>query len=71
MKFKIVQHGGERDGEIVHGFNEVGLGNVYIMAYGLLVSGHPPGQLEVGDSCVKRYSLSGERPTEYRIVRVS
>lgn len=48
---------------------ELALGNAYVSAYGSLVRGRPPAALEVGETCVKEYSLSGQRPTRYTIVR--
>lgn len=46
-------------------------GNAYVSSYGKLISGKPPWKLEVGESCVKEYALSGQKPTQYRLVRVS
>lgn len=49
----------------------VGEGNAYLAAYGSLVRGEKPvGELEVGESTRKRYALSGQKPTVYRILRV-
>jgi hypothetical protein len=47
----------------------VEMDNVYISSYGSHVSGPRVKDLEVGESCVKRYNLSGGKPTEYKIVR--
>jgi hypothetical protein len=66
MKFNLLTDDGKD--EIV--FREVGLGNCYVSAYGALVRGRKPAQLDVGESCVKRFNLSGQQPTTYKIVRV-
>jgi hypothetical protein len=65
MKFKLLTF---QDEDVLGG--AVALGNAYISAYGMLVRGKPPAKLAVGESCVKRYALSGQMPTEYKIVRV-
>ncbi len=50
---------------------EVSEANAYIAAYGALLAGHPPvSDLAVGESTRKRYALSGQKPTVYRILRV-
>lgn len=64
-KFKLMTH---NDEDVLGG--AVGIDNVYIRAYGAHVSGRLVDQLDVGESCVKRYSLSGQKPTTYKIVRV-
>ncbi len=66
MLFRILTDDG-KDQDVMGPLEE---GNVYIQAYGTLVSGKPPRCLEVGESCIKRYSLSGQKPTTYKIVRV-
>jgi hypothetical protein len=45
--------------------------NCMVTAYGKLKKGVKPAELEVGEACVKEYSLAGQKPTEYRVVRVS
>ena len=65
-KFNLVTNDGKDD--VI--FRDVEIGNSYISAYGKLVRGKKPADLDVGESCVKSYSLSGQRPTEYKIVRV-
>lgn len=44
--------------------------NVYICLYGSLKLGKLPRDLEVGESCVQKYSMSMTGPTDYRIIRV-
>lgn len=51
--------------------DELDANNVYISAYGKVVSGKNPNDLEVDESCTKEYALSGQKPTRYIIVRVS
>ena len=66
--FRIID---DRDDSVVTGA-DVGEGNAYISAYGALVKGQKPWrELEVGESTLKRYALSGTKPTVYRILRVS
>jgi hypothetical protein len=48
----------------------VTINNVFVSIYGTLVGGPAPDKLAVGDSCKKRYALSGQKPTVYTIVRV-
>lgn len=48
---------------------ELSLGNAYVSAYGSLVRGRSPAELEVDETCVKEYALSGQKPTRYTIVR--
>lgn len=66
MKFNIVSDDAKED--VV--MREITLDNVYIATYGALVRGRAPKDLDVGESCFKVYSLSGQKPTTYRIVRV-
>jgi len=64
-KFQILdQQGSDVLGGSVSGFN------VYISSYGTLIAGKPPGELEVDETCTKRYALSGQKPTDYYIKRV-
>jgi len=65
MMFKLLNF---QDEDVLCG--AVSLANPYIGAYGALVRGKPPSELAIGESCVKRYALSGQKPTEYKIVRV-
>lgn len=61
----------DRDGSDVLGATVSG-DNVYVRAYGRLLHGEKrPEDLLVGESTRKRYNLSGQRPTVYRILRVS
>lgn len=66
MRFNVVTTDGKD--EVV--FRCVSLENAYVSAYGMLVRGRAPADLDVYESCVKRYALSGQKPTEYKIVRV-
>jgi len=51
---------------------DVGEGNVYITTYGTVVRGEKAvSDLAVGESTLKRYCLSGSRPTVYRILRLT
>ncbi len=51
---------------------DVGIDNVYIRTYGSIVRGEKAiDDLAVGESTRKRYALSGQKPTVYRILRVS
>lgn len=65
-KFKLVTT--DTNDDVLGG--AVGIDNVYITAYGSHVSGKEPRELDVGESCLKRYALSGQKPTVYKIVRV-
>lgn len=67
MKFKLHTNDG-KDADVFG--VPVTLDNCYISAYGMLVRGRAPSKLDVGESCVKKYALSGQKPTEYKIVRV-
>lgn len=67
MRFRLLTNDG-RDEEIFGASIE--LENAYISAYGKLVRGKPPAELEVGESCLKEYAMSGQTPTVYKIVRV-
>lgn len=50
----------------------VGLDNVYVSVYGAVVEGQKhPRYLEVGERTILRYSLSGQKPTCYHVLRVS
>lgn len=60
----------DREGHDVLG-GEVGEDNAYVRTYGTVVQGRPPGELEVDESCVKEYALSGQRPTRYWLVRTA
>jgi len=64
MRFRLQ----DRDGQDVLG-GEVEEGNVYISAYGKLIDGIRPTDLNVGEMCRKEFSLSGQKPTTYWIVR--
>lgn len=60
----------DRTGETVLG-GDVSGENVYIRTYGTIVEGEPAvDSLAVGESTLKRYALSGGKPTVYRILRV-
>lgn len=48
----------------------VKLEHVYISCYGKVIKGKAPKDLEVDEFCIKEYSLSGQKATEYIIVRV-
>lgn len=66
-RFKIVKPGTNED---VFG-GEVSGENVYVKIYGVRLDGQKPvEELEVGESSLHRYSLSGTAGT-YSIVRVS
>lgn len=67
MKFRLLSDDG-KDSDILGCMLD--LNNVYIKTYGSLISGKLPEQLDVGESCIKRYALSGQKPTTYKIVRV-
>lgn len=69
MSEKQFQLRDDTDGTDVLG--RVSEDNVYIKTYGTVVEGKQPKDLEVGESTLKRYALSGTRPTVYRITRVS
>lgn len=63
---------------ILNGYDEnvlggdVGEENVYIRAYGSVLRGEcAVSDLDVGESTRKRYALSGQKPTVYRILRVT
>lgn len=66
MRFNIVSDDGKD--EVV--FRNLRNGHCYVSAYGKRVSGKPPLYLNVGESCVKVFALSGQKPTNYKIVRV-
>ena len=58
------------DSDVLGG--EVGEDNVYIKTYGSVLPGEKlPADLEVGETTLKEYRLSGQKPTVYKIVRVS
>ena len=58
------------DADVLGG--EVEEDNVYIKTYGSVLPGHKlPADLEVGETTLKEYRLSGEKPTVHKIVRVS
>jgi hypothetical protein len=65
MRFKIVECGTDR---VVHGMLNITLENCYISAYPR-ISGKPPKDLAVGEHVEAVYSLSGQKPTAYWIVR--
>lgn len=67
MKFKMLTDDG-KDNDVLGGVVE--LDNVYIKTYGSLVRGKSPDQLDVGESCIKKYAMSGQKPTTYKIIRV-
>ena len=47
-------------------------GNVYVRTYGTVLPGEKqPTELNVGESTRKRYALSGQKPTVYRLLRVA
>lgn len=51
---------------------DVGQDNVYVRTYGAIVEGEKSiDSLAVGESTRKRYALSGQKPTVYRILRVA
>ncbi len=66
MKFNMITDDGKDD--VV--MRDLEIGNAYISAYGGLVSGKAPKDLDVDESCIKVYNLSGQKPTRYKIVRV-
>lgn len=66
MKFKLLDG---HDNDVLGG--EVDVDNPFITQYGALVDGPAPRKLEVGQSCQQRYSMSGQKPTVYRVLRVS
>lgn len=45
--------------------------NPFVSLYGALIEGRPPSELEVGEACFQRYSMSGMKPTTYKLLRVS
>jgi len=66
-KYKLVVPGTDTD--VLGG--AVSEDNVYISAYGSRLDGEKPvSDLTVGEGSLHRYSLSGQRPTVYKIVRV-
>jgi hypothetical protein len=66
-RFRIID---DRDGSSVLG-GDVSENNVYIRTYGALLPGETPiADLAVGESALKRYALSGGKPTVYRVLRV-
>lgn len=67
MRFSLMTDDGKD--EVI--FTDVKIDNSYISAYGKLVRGKLPKDLGVGESCVKEYALSGQRPTTYKIVRIA
>lgn len=65
-RFKIVNPGTD---EVVHGFENLELGNVYLSAYPKREKGQKPiDALDVGESSLHGYSLSGTSAV-YAIVR--
>ena len=67
MKFRIID---DKNDSIVLG-GDVTEDNVYVRTYGALLPGEKlPTDLQVGESTRKRYALSGQKPTVYRILRV-
>lgn len=66
MKFSFQ----DKNGLVVAGMSGVSLDNPYIGTYGVLIRGLDPSRLKLGEFCVKEYSLSGQTPTQYWIVRV-
>jgi len=59
-----------KDDSILGG--DVAEGNAYVSAYGSVIRGEKsPTDLAIGESTRKRYALSGQKPTVYRILRVS
>jgi hypothetical protein len=67
MKFRLLTNDGKESD--VFGI-PVPIDNCYVSAYGMLVRGKRPKDLAIGESCIKRYALSGQKPTTYKIVRV-
>lgn len=66
-KFKLVNPGTDED--VLGG--AVTEDNVYIKTYGSrLADQKPVAELEVGESSLHRYKLSGQKATVYQIVRV-
>jgi hypothetical protein len=62
----------DRDGTSVMGEVPLPEGNVYIAGYGAILPGEKPiADLDVGESTYKKYALSGQKPTVYRILRVA
>ena len=49
---------------------DVAYANPYVSSYAKVVSGKMVRDLEVGESCVAEYNVSGTGPTTYRILRV-
>ncbi len=46
--------------------------NCYIAIYGAAVKRSPhPSTLEVGESTLRKYALSGQKPTVYEIIRIA
>ena len=50
----------------------LGLANPYVLGYssGVNADDKGPGELEIGESVLRVYALSGQKPTTYRLVRV-
>lgn len=66
--FKLVEPGNDQP---IYGFDRMPVENPYIGAYGALLKGQKPlHDLEIGEGSLKRYALSGQKPTVYKIVRV-
>jgi hypothetical protein len=66
-QFKLVRPG--TDDDVLGG--PVARGNVYLSAYGRRLDGEKAiDDLMVGEGSLHRYSLSGTKPTVYKIVRV-
>lgn len=68
--FRIEQYGGPEDGNDTMG-GALPYENPYVSLYGALVSGRHPSKLDVGETCIQRYAMSGQKPTDYRVRRVS
>jgi hypothetical protein len=49
---------------------KVSLDNVYVRTYGRTVRGRAPDELDVDESCVREYALSGQKRTQYVLLRV-
>lgn len=66
-RFKLVDPATEYD--VLGG--TVDEGNVYVRTYGRTLAGYKPaGELAVGESALREYALSGQKPTTYKLVRV-
>lgn len=60
----------DENANVVAGMSDLSEDNVYVSTYGSLLPGHKkPSELEVGELCKKKYSLSGQKGKVYVIVR--